>query len=221
MGVRSIAVLSFKKQKGQGLTEFALILPLLLLLLLGIIEASRVIWAYITVQTAAREAVRYAVTGRPYVRNENISSQSAICSTGDNEPSSSNSEVQPWLCDDELRVDAVKTVAVRRGRTLAVSKVCFEPGDYNGGTCRTTPGAFGVLVHGQYITETVAGQVRTEGDDHAGHQGLLVRVSTFYNLKMITPIYDALMGKSFIRLQGSAQLQNEGLDQTLGVEPPP
>ena len=90
MGVRSIAVLSFKKQKGQGLTEFALILPLLLLLLLGIIEASRVIWAYITVQTAAREAVRYAVTGRPYVRNENISSQNAI--TGDNEPSSSNGD---------------------------------------------------------------------------------------------------------------------------------
>ena len=56
-----------KNQKGQGLTEFALILPVLLLLILGVIEASRVIWAYITVQTAAREAARYAVSGRPYV----------------------------------------------------------------------------------------------------------------------------------------------------------
>ncbi|MBI1880601.1 MAG: pilus assembly protein, partial [Chloroflexi bacterium] len=55
------------KQKGQGLVEFALILPLLLLLLVGIVEAGRLIWAFITVQTAAREAARYAISGRPYV----------------------------------------------------------------------------------------------------------------------------------------------------------
>ena len=54
-----------RHQKGQGMTEFALILPLLLLLLLGVVEAGRVIWAYITIQNAAREAARYAsVAGR-------------------------------------------------------------------------------------------------------------------------------------------------------------
>ena len=56
-----------RKQNGQGLTEFALTLPLLLLLLLGIIEGARIIWAYINVQSAAREAARYAITGKPYI----------------------------------------------------------------------------------------------------------------------------------------------------------
>ena len=54
------------KGKGQGLVEFALILPILLMLLLGIVEGGRIIWAYVTVQNAAREATRYAVTGRPF-----------------------------------------------------------------------------------------------------------------------------------------------------------
>ena len=48
-----------RNQKGQGMTEFALILPLLLLLILGIVEAARTIWAFINVQQAAREAARF------------------------------------------------------------------------------------------------------------------------------------------------------------------
>ena len=61
-----------RKQKGQALVELALGLPLLLLLLLGIIEGARVAWAFITVQQAAREAARYAVTGRPYFSADDL-----------------------------------------------------------------------------------------------------------------------------------------------------
>ena len=42
------------KQKGQGLVEFALILPLLLLMFFGILEFGRIFQAYITVQHAVR-----------------------------------------------------------------------------------------------------------------------------------------------------------------------
>ena len=58
------------KTRGQALTEFALILPVLLLLLLGIIEGARIVWAYITIQNAAREATRYAVVGLPFNAEE-------------------------------------------------------------------------------------------------------------------------------------------------------
>jgi hypothetical protein len=48
---------------GQALTEFALILPILLLLIFGIIEFARAFQAYLSIVNAARFGVRYAVTG--------------------------------------------------------------------------------------------------------------------------------------------------------------
>ncbi len=49
-----------KSEKGQSLVEFALILPLLLLLVIGIIDFGRVFHAYITIDHAGREAARKA-----------------------------------------------------------------------------------------------------------------------------------------------------------------
>jgi len=46
------------------MVEFALTLPVLLLLLFGIIEFGRLFQAWVTIQNAARTAARYAVTGR-------------------------------------------------------------------------------------------------------------------------------------------------------------
>ena len=51
------------KRKGQGLVEFALILPVLLVLVFVIIELARVLAAWLAVENGARFAVRYAVTG--------------------------------------------------------------------------------------------------------------------------------------------------------------
>jgi hypothetical protein len=52
-----------RRSPGQGLVEFALVLPVLLLLIFGIIEFARIFAAWLAVQNAARFAVRYAVTG--------------------------------------------------------------------------------------------------------------------------------------------------------------
>ncbi|MBN1876346.1 MAG: pilus assembly protein, partial [Anaerolineae bacterium] len=60
-----------KKQKyvvGQGLLEFALILPILLLLMLGIMEYSRIFVLYVSLSNASREGVRYGmVNPKDYV----------------------------------------------------------------------------------------------------------------------------------------------------------
>lgn len=50
-----------KKQKGQGLVEFALILPVLLLVVLGTIEFGRIFLIYATVSNGAREGSRYGM----------------------------------------------------------------------------------------------------------------------------------------------------------------
>jgi len=47
------------KIKGQGLVEFALVIPILLLLIFGIIEGGRLLWLYSTVLSSSREAARY------------------------------------------------------------------------------------------------------------------------------------------------------------------
>ncbi len=49
-------------KNGQGMVEFALVLPILLLLVIGLIEAGRLIFMYSAVISASREAVRYGVT---------------------------------------------------------------------------------------------------------------------------------------------------------------
>jgi hypothetical protein len=47
-------------EKAQGMVEFALVLPLLLALLFGIIEVGRMLAIYVSVSAASREAARYA-----------------------------------------------------------------------------------------------------------------------------------------------------------------
>jgi uncharacterized repeat protein (TIGR01451 family) len=51
-----------RRSRGQGFVEFALILPFLLLLMLGIVEFGYVFTAYSGLFNAAREGVRYGVT---------------------------------------------------------------------------------------------------------------------------------------------------------------
>lgn len=54
----------FKREQGQSLVEFALVLPVLMLILLGIVEFGWMFNAKITLTSAAREAARvYAIHG--------------------------------------------------------------------------------------------------------------------------------------------------------------
>jgi len=53
-----------RSRRGQTLAEFALTLPILLMLMFGVIEFARIFQAWITLQNAARTAARYAITGQ-------------------------------------------------------------------------------------------------------------------------------------------------------------
>lgn len=53
-----------KSEKGQSLVEFALVLPVLLLLLFGIVDFGRIFHIYLTMDHAGREAARAASIGK-------------------------------------------------------------------------------------------------------------------------------------------------------------
>lgn len=50
-----------RRQEGQSLVEMALVLPILLLILMGIFDMGRAIFAFNAVSNAAREAARLAI----------------------------------------------------------------------------------------------------------------------------------------------------------------
>jgi Flp pilus assembly protein TadG len=54
-----------RRQKGQSLVEFAMVVPFLLLVLVGTIELGRAYYYYNTLSKAVREGARY-VSGHPY-----------------------------------------------------------------------------------------------------------------------------------------------------------
>ncbi len=53
-----------QRQAGQALAEFAMVLPVLVLLIFGLVDTSRLYQSWVTMQHAAREGARYGVTGR-------------------------------------------------------------------------------------------------------------------------------------------------------------
>lgn len=56
-----------RSQRSQGLTEFAIIAPIILLLTFGIIDFGRALYLYITLQQAANEGARVAVRASYFV----------------------------------------------------------------------------------------------------------------------------------------------------------
>jgi hypothetical protein len=57
---RPARLLGRRGQRGQGLTEFALVAPIFLAMIFGIVDLGRVVWANNSLAGAAREAARYA-----------------------------------------------------------------------------------------------------------------------------------------------------------------
>jgi Flp pilus assembly protein TadG len=62
---------------GQSLVEFALILPVLLLILMGVIDFGRAIYAYNAVSNAAREGARTAIVDQSVSGGTYVAAQAA------------------------------------------------------------------------------------------------------------------------------------------------
>jgi hypothetical protein len=74
-----------EEQRGQSLVEFALLLPLMLLIITGLFDVARAVWEENTLAYAAREGTRYAIVhgsaGVPPADPTDLTN--ATCSPGD------------------------------------------------------------------------------------------------------------------------------------------
>lgn len=64
-------------ERGQSLVEFALVLPVLLLLFMGILDFGRAVYAYNTLSNAAREGARVAIVDQTVVAGIPVAAQRA------------------------------------------------------------------------------------------------------------------------------------------------
>ncbi len=192
--------MSKRKHYGQGLVEFALILPVLILILLGIAEGAHVIQAYIAAQNAVRDAARYAVAGQPL-----------------------NSSGDPWTYTPEQRLNFIKQVAIDSsigtGYSQVITDVTQYPNYLDRATCDAScAGTLGVRV--DWIEYDVNGNVQVVQQDHPGIEGSDVRVSLFHNVALWDPIYAAIVPNGYFTIQAEIVMRNEGGKPITGAAPP-
>ncbi len=109
-------------QQGQDIIEFALALPLLLLLICGIMDFGIVIFSYNSIANAAREGARYAVT-RPLANDPAIEAATRQFTIGLN--SSDLSVDIDHLASNAVKVDVTYDLSLVTG--FVIDAVGGEP----------------------------------------------------------------------------------------------
>lgn len=71
----------YKREKGQSLLEFAILLPILLIILAGVLDLGRLYYAYVAVTDAAAEGAAYASI-HPNASDAEIAERAVEASTG-------------------------------------------------------------------------------------------------------------------------------------------
>jgi regulation of enolase protein 1 (concanavalin A-like superfamily) len=203
--------LMLKRQKGQGLVEFALIAPVLLLTILAIIETALIFQGYLTVQHAAREAARWAVTYKPEKGKEIDGSPCVLPSCNPNE-----SDAQYWA----RRVHLIKDFALETAVGLRVNPQHTGLNTTAFDVNANKEGFFGVQVWGfPSFEEPPGGWRERDLADHPGLPGLPVRVRVVHNVELLDPLFQAIVPR--VRVSGQAEMINEGTQAGYGNVAPP
>jgi hypothetical protein len=122
-----------RTQRAQGLAEFALVLPMLLMALFMIIEVARAFQAWLTVQNAARFGMRYAVTGE---------FDAANCVDTDFPLDGACLGTSRRTEEDAARLQSIIDLTTNAGVGLLRDPTAIwnEPGYYHVTVCSTRPG---------------------------------------------------------------------------------
>lgn len=178
-------------QRGQGLVEFAMVLPVFLLALFGLLDVGRLVYANSALSQAAREGARLAATEAGW-----IDSDDSGCVFEPSDVTSGNPGAH--VCPDDVSafkahvVSAANRMAVSLGPLAAVHLSCND----GTGLDPTPSGAW---------TDTSGGNGCQDGFGNAvSAAGDLVSVRVEYTYQPITPIISSLFAS--VPLSGSASM---------------
>jgi regulation of enolase protein 1 (concanavalin A-like superfamily) len=200
-----------KRQKGQGVVEFALISPVLLLVILAIIETALIFQGYLTVQHAAREAARWAVTYKPDrgMIDETTPCDGIVCN--------------PYESDQEYwsrRVRMIKNIAVDRAVGLRIDDTHLGLSSTDFDSFSSVANFYGVQVWGYpSFDEPDGGWTENDLSDHPGLPGLPVRVRVTHNVELLDPLMRAIVPR--VRVVAQSEMINEGTQAGYGNVAPP
>jgi hypothetical protein len=142
-----------RRSTGQALVEFAIIIPIFLVLLVGIFDFGRVVWAQNSLASAAREGARFAIVhgGSPTGRADSCPVGTLNLEYGP-PPTASATCPHPSPSKQSI-IDAASSAAIAGGTNLAVT-VC-----YGSGCVGNTDAAGATNVRGTPVTVTITSQL--------------------------------------------------------------
>ncbi len=128
------------RQRGQGLTEFALVIPIFLLIVVALFDLGRAVFAYNTLTNAAREGARIAIVNQytPTIVSR-AKSQTNIVELDDpsvsvtfwNVGTDGNPDISKGQCNNRVAVGCLVVVqfeATYRPITPFISNILFGNG---------------------------------------------------------------------------------------------
>jgi len=207
------------KKKGQGLVEFALILPVLILVFFAIIDGAFVIQGLLTVNHAARQAARFAttyqpVTGECYEHFENGMVDDSVpwCPSGNdqNESDAAYYDRRTWL---------IKKYAREQALGLRIQTDCTDSTNINACVAQDVSGLFGTRVLGFMTFEAAELADATLQNDSPGLPGLPVQVQVVYHVPLT--VFATFLPDPYVRVVGTSEMINEGVQAGIGAVPPP
>jgi hypothetical protein len=135
-------------QRGRGLAEFAVVIPVFLLIVFAIIDLGRVIWATDDLTNAAREGARYA--------SVHGNSPLATCPTGPGLSGTPAPSCPVWSPDSkEPTRKATKAFLVAPGASVAVQVCYYTTTACSGNTDQSSL----INVRGAYVKVTISSTV--------------------------------------------------------------
>ncbi|GAB4529551.1 MAG: hypothetical protein Fur0018_16240 [Anaerolineales bacterium] len=221
----SVPQQTLRRLRGQGMLEFALVLPVLLILLLGIIELSRAFEAWLVVSNAARAGVRFGVTG-DYNKNDycigspapaDLDGDGLVCDQEDNKADKTAEEDYARL---HSIYDAVNRVEL--GIQLDRSVAKGQPGYIHTTVCSFVNGPQNNIYHpwpNDYCEQPDGSIADDPGNPEEGPTRLMVSVTFLH--PVIAPIISSIMPTITLHAERTGYLENFRVARVLAIPPNP